>query len=358
MTDSEKEKSDHWDLLASELGAEPELEQVEPALPSAAEQPDTTPPPTPAPALPEARSPGDRSEGPPARPHRPAPDWDALASELGLAPRPQVEAPSPVEQPAGAAPAETSPEAAGQTDATRGLAEKGEWPGSLGEQSTAELVEGPAYLVEEPAETAPRPPEAAEAAAQVGEVRTEAPQKKTARRRRKRRRKPRDASRVAADRPDAELVDKLAETQLEEPAGGEPVFDQDQPDKGRAKRRRKRPPARKKKRISATTEAPPERDSAAHQPEEGRRKPEGSVPTAAKPSRLPDEEGEPFEDTRPSKPSHRAIPTWEEAIGLIISANLEARVKNPGGGSSRGRVKGRGPATGPRPRENPPEKKK
>jgi hypothetical protein len=44
-----------------------------------------------------------------------------------------------------------------------------------------------------------------------------------------------------------------------------------------------------------------------------------------------DDEGRDFK-------SHKSIPTWSEAIGVIIDANMESRAKNPAtGGSSRGR---------------------
>ncbi len=43
------------------------------------------------------------------------------------------------------------------------------------------------------------------------------------------------------------------------------------------------------------------------------------------------------------KNSHRAIPAWEEAIGYIISVNMDARAKNPKSGPPRGgRSRGRG----------------
>jgi ribonuclease E len=47
------------------------------------------------------------------------------------------------------------------------------------------------------------------------------------------------------------------------------------------------------------------------------------------------------------KPSHRGIPHWEEAVGMIIAANMEARAKNPNASSAaprarRGRGRGRG----------------
>jgi hypothetical protein len=44
------------------------------------------------------------------------------------------------------------------------------------------------------------------------------------------------------------------------------------------------------------------------------------------------------------KPNHRGIPSWEDAIGMIVATNMEARSKNPNaGGSPRGRGgRGRG----------------
>ena len=47
-------------------------------------------------------------------------------------------------------------------------------------------------------------------------------------------------------------------------------------------------------------------------------------------------------DSQLDKNSHRAIPAWEEAIGFIISINMESRAKNPKTSSPRGRGRGRG----------------
>ena len=200
--------------------------------------------------------------------------------------------------------------------------------------------------------------EGTEEAAQLDEVRAEATEKKAARRRRKRRRKPREPGKVAPDLPDAELAGEVSEAISEEPAESEPEGDGGQPDKGRPKRRRKRPSPRKKKKTPVADEAAAEEDSAAEQPEEGRKRAER---TAAKPGKSPerrDQEAEPSEGPKPSKPSHRAIPTWEEAIGMIISTNLESRAKSPDRSFSRGRGKGRGSSKGKGSREKPPEKKK
>ena len=43
-------------------------------------------------------------------------------------------------------------------------------------------------------------------------------------------------------------------------------------------------------------------------------------------------EGDEAEAERPGRLGFRGIPTWEEAIGLIVDKNLEARAKRSGGG--------------------------
>jgi hypothetical protein len=58
-------------------------------------------------------------------------------------------------------------------------------------------------------------------------------------------------------------------------------------------------------------------------------------------------EGDEDGDGKPGKLSHRAIPTWEQAIGLMVATNMESRAKNPGAGKPRGRGR-RGPRDRPR----------
>jgi hypothetical protein len=49
------------------------------------------------------------------------------------------------------------------------------------------------------------------------------------------------------------------------------------------------------------------------------------------------------------KNSHRAIPAWDEAIGYIISVNMDSRAKNPKASQPRGgRGRGRGGRGGSR----------
>ncbi len=53
-------------------------------------------------------------------------------------------------------------------------------------------------------------------------------------------------------------------------------------------------------------------------------------------------EGDEEDGDRSVRLGFRGIPTWEEAIGLIVSKNLEARAKRPASGSHSGRGR-RGP---------------
>lgn len=53
------------------------------------------------------------------------------------------------------------------------------------------------------------------------------------------------------------------------------------------------------------------------------------------------------DDDHDFKAQHRGIPSWDEAIGLIVAANMEARARNPSGPSGgqrgrRGQGRGRG----------------
>jgi hypothetical protein len=47
------------------------------------------------------------------------------------------------------------------------------------------------------------------------------------------------------------------------------------------------------------------------------------------------------EEGEGDRPSHRAIPTWEETIGVLIAVNLESRAKSPRSSNPRGRGRGR-----------------
>jgi hypothetical protein len=52
---------------------------------------------------------------------------------------------------------------------------------------------------------------------------------------------------------------------------------------------------------------------------------------------LDEEAGEEPGGDRPARIGFRGIPTWEEAVGMLITKNIEARARRPAGGPSHGR---------------------
>lgn len=134
----------------------------------------------------------------------------------------------------------------------------------------------------------------------------------------------------------------------------------DTEDEERANRRRRRP--RRRRRGGRRDQEPAPDGGARGDAEAGRRSEEEPVePRATAPVReIPEaeevDEGREFEDEDEDedhyeeedeeeegsgerlKLKHKKIPTWQQAIDAIISVNMEARAKNPGGGGgSRGR---------------------
>jgi len=99
----------------------------------------------------------------------------------------------------------------------------------------------------------------------------------------------------------------------------------------RRRRRRRRRPSRKEKSESSDDKAEPGAEAAA--PSAGDDLSDGDGGEEADPSDRRDKGEE-------AKLKHRKIPTWEEAIDIVISTNREARAKNPNSGS-RGRRRGR-----------------
>jgi hypothetical protein len=53
------------------------------------------------------------------------------------------------------------------------------------------------------------------------------------------------------------------------------------------------------------------------------------APTSAR--EIDAEEGDELDELEVDRPAHRKIPTWEEAVGLVIANNMETRAKTPGG---------------------------
>jgi ribonuclease E len=239
----------------------------------------------------------------------------------------------------------------------------GEWPHFMFEEPESTERERPARRVDEPTETVEKASRIAAETAGVGEGRAAVTEEgKPSRRRRRRRRKTREPGRVAGEQRESEKAEQVSQAAAEEPEEGEATGEEGQPEKGRSRRRRKRAPLREKERTSIPDQP------AADQPERGPTKPAKAAAKVEKPAEIETEEDETAESeteedeaeqgARFSKVGHRAIPTWEEAVGMIISTNLESRAKNPSTGFSRGRGKGRGPSKEQGSRRRPPDKKR
>jgi hypothetical protein len=48
------------------------------------------------------------------------------------------------------------------------------------------------------------------------------------------------------------------------------------------------------------------------------------------------------EESHGGVPTHKKIPTWDEAVGILIDANMAARANSPDRDRGRGRGRGRG----------------
>lgn len=132
--------------------------------------------------------------------------------------------------------------------------------------------------------------------------------------------------------------------------------------KGRRRRRRRGSGrGRDKERAAGEPGARPSREASADPLDEGDRiddrvmdaddedEPEDDdVDSIGMGEALSDDEGDADSDGVVDKNSHRAIPAWEEAIGYIVSVNMESRAKNPKASAPRGRGRGRGGRGGAR----------
>jgi len=314
---AESEKRNHWAELVSAMGITPAPEP--PKKETESEIASVGPPPS----VPRATPKVDR----PA-PAKKAANWDQLASELGLAPPPPVKPEEPSREVIAAAPLPVESIPVPSATAPE--------PGEAWESAQTE-VENPLFLDVPGTETPEpdHPTEPIETAAESDRV-----PGKSGRRRRRRRKSRRGAppsSTAGAPGGAGALQSEPAPAGDEESDSDEWPLDSAEPEpageqgtserRGRRRRRRRRPDSR-----SAGPAAP--------------RRPPSDAPPNAMPDDADDADVEPQpadhddeDDAKADKLSHRAVPTWEEAIGLMISKNLDARAKNPNAGNS---ARGRG----------------
>ncbi len=323
MTDA----SNHWDALASLLGAEPapEAGQEQPAGPAA----------EPTKNQPERVPPAARAAAP--RPRRPAANWDEVAGSLGITPPPP-----PPPRPPAAPSLPPSPAREAFPPPRMPIESLGPPPSGFAELAE-ELAEEMAAVDEGPADFVPEPAE---------------PEEKTGHRRRKRRRRGRGSREGAFGQPPTDAgppergespLELSEEEEIAPPLG--PMFGEGGVSVEPARERR--PEHRRGRRgRSRSGDRPrrPGREAAGPEAvDEEQRRADVVADEAVDEDielgalDLPEEGDDAGEgDVAAAKAGFRSIPTWQEAVGILVTANLESRARRPGNGAPAGRG-GRGP---------------
>ncbi|HET6880062.1 MAG TPA: hypothetical protein VFI31_07895 [Pirellulales bacterium] len=147
-----------------------------------------------------------------------------------------------------------------------------------------------------------------------------------------------------------EIVDAIEASPIAEPDEREPLEEavaaQDLDDKRRRRRRRRRGGRRDAEGESSRRESRGMPDTELDDPDElpmseQEPTPYGESDADGESSDGDYDEHDDEHDEHDLRPSHRAIPSWEEAIGVIVSGNMESRAKHPqSGGGGRGRGRG------------------
>lgn len=326
MTDQERQ--DHWTLLASRLGAPPSEEKKDESAPAPVE-----------PAASEEPAPR-VSEGPRysfTRPEaqRSSTDWLQLAEQLGVA-----------------VDAETVSQASEETTSTEVVEPQA---------PPAVLPAPPAVAMEESEESEVDVVDVfSEGDQQLGDqlvehVDTEAveePRPDKKRRRKRRRRRPRKPEETQLpETPELPTSDEIdfgedeAEIEAEEePAAPvsnseslivSPMTSTSTETPGRGRRRRRRRSSRKKgdREVAATSAEDSVDESLTSIGSEDEDNDALLVEPVRTSSRddLDDDHLDEADDDGGERLVHRGIPTWEEAVGVVVSRNMEARAKNPAG---------------------------
>ena len=353
---SDPQQPDHWDVLASEIGAPPPPPQQKTSRHEPTEEKKPPEDSTPVPSSSTKTSDVARAE----KPRRAPADWSRIAEELGVESREEAaqpanregDSPLPVDlaetlveakdvrrepgSPFGpsAAPESPAPDA-GPTAAAVGPPEpevgwaeaSSESPGPVVEATGTDLV---------PAGAEARLPGFSDQRARPPAEREETT---TGRKRRKRRHK---AKQVGGEKPAEEPVEEAASSGAPDGAAGTDTSPLDEESKERPKRRRRRRSSSRKKAAGRKDDESAE--SGSEQELAAAREDLESVSEVAAETdeEEPDAQGEPSDRetakadraSQPAKGGHRGIPTWQEAVGVVISANMESREKRPSSTSS------------------------
>ena len=345
---ADPQKQNHWAELLSSMGISPPSEpEPKPSPTASIESPTNAPSAVPSPVM---------SERP--RPVRKRADWGQLADDLGIVPQapprpcesvrtievpPEIVPPEPIDSFSisdqdqdGAEELETTAAEAWQSELVElndPLFLDGAVPEGVSAHADAVSAES-GTMAEEPLgeiESIPAAEAALESVANGEEQSVGGSDERRGRRRRRRRRKVRRDDREGSPVDERSLGETtsadsdLVEESLDATAARE-AEDDDDSEAGRRKRRRRR---RKKRPVADSTGeaaaglAKSDSDSGAWDEHEG--------------LESHDEEVHYDDDDDKVHLSHRGIPTWEQAIEVVIAKNLDARAKNPNAGQSRGR---------------------
>jgi len=326
---SESKQSDHWDLLASVLGAEPKKNALGESAPQAEENSPEVTEDVIKDADPQAcvvEPPIESDSTPPAYPIS---SWDALAMELGI--EVKLEPPPP--------------------------------PAPIQSSMPRQVEKKVAFPAEKPREPAMQP--AAEFGKNIepfttsetlsAEESAEQSEKKS-RHRRRRHRKGGDKDRPV-EKMKKQSLDSAAEAPVQDDIArcevssetsdkadmeaedySEEYSKEGEADKQHIKHRRSHRGSRKRKKQGSETigEKSVEAKKAASA---GSDEPVASTEisqSADDEDEMADEEHE-DRGQRGAKPGFRAIPTWEEAVGFIVAKNMESRPRRQGSGPPRSR---------------------
>jgi len=313
---SDSKQTDHWDLLASVLGTEPQ--KKEPVDPSPQEQKNMSEVKNDSSA--QATSAASSNEKTDVRPSRTVSNWDAIAAELGI------------EVKAETAPPSAPPESPISESSQREVDIMPELPRERRKQTDLNFSKESDFL--EPSRTS-------------AHKEPEKPREKKTHRQRRRRRKSCDKDRAVAKKEnkfldsEREVSAGLDSSQAELPPHMSDlpgVEFGEQPQEGdseqqRPKHRRSRRGSRKRKKKGSETV----REKAAALSDGGTSQHAESAPDAEIEhlSRAEEENGEETEDHGQSgaKSGFRAIPTWGDAVGIIVAKNMESHPKRHGTGS-------------------------
>jgi hypothetical protein len=327
---SDEKQSDHWDILASVLGAAPEKKEPGEHEPRAEEKsPKTTEDIIIDDIIEDiikdtdvkASEPEPPSEPIVTPPARPVSNWDALAMELGIEVKPEPPAPVQMFVP---------------KDAEKKAAVRAERPREVSSPVPAEFGK---YIepfgISEPL---------------AAEEEQEQKEKKSRHRRRRRRKgkdkdrsidemKPPSLDSQGNEPPEEDLTPPEVSLEKSDKSGieSEEVSKEDEAETQHSKHRHSRRGSRKRRKKGSESDR--ERGVEAKAGPTGRAEAAVSSETPQEIAGEEENADEEYEDRgeRGVKTGFRAIPTWEEAVGCIVTKNMESRPRRQGGGPPRSR---------------------